>query len=269
MLIDWMDQSEHKVGLWVMGDNVASDLHGSPAVSALELLSTKCGVSLVNDSYYDLSGGRAAGGIPSPQVTGLGIYDGISYYAFGGCPVINNFDVLEKTGTGQYSLQLPDYGEDQYYIGISNSQLNDAGYPMRTSWIGHSMMFVRNGNNEYPAREDLLNETWAFFEEELFYSDAGEVAPARYALMQNHPNPFNPSTTISFDLPAKAKVSLKVYDVAGRLIRTLTDREWAAGRHSISWDGHNESGASVASGVYFYRLESKDFSGTKKMVLLR
>jgi len=269
MLLDWMDQSEHKVGLWVMGDAIASDLDVSPAPCALELLSTKCGVTLVHNSYFDLTGGRAAGGIPSPEVTGIGIYEDIQYYAFGGCPVINNFDVLEKTGTGQYSLQLPDYGEDQYYIGISNSQLNNAGYPMRTSWIGHSMMFVRNGNLEHPVRENLLHETWAFFEEELWWTDADEVVPARYALMQNIPNPFNPSTTISFDLPAKAKVSLKVYDVAGRLIRTLTDSEFDAGRHSITWDGRNESGSGVASGVYFYKLESKDFSGTKKMVLLR
>ena len=269
MLIDWMDQSEHKVGLWVMGDAIASDLNASLTARALDLLSTKCGVDLVHYSYFELTGGHAAGGIPSPEVTGLGIYEGIQYYAFGGCPVINNFDVLEKTGTGQYSLGLPDFGDQQYYIGISNSQLNDAGYPMRTSWIGHSMMYVRDGGIGPMARIMLLDWTWTFFDEWTWWTDADEVAPARYALMQNHPNPFNPSTTISFDLPTKTKVSLRVYDVAGRLIRTLTDGEWDAGRHSIAWDGHNESGSSVASGVYFYRLESKDFSGTKKMVLLK
>jgi hypothetical protein len=269
MLIDWMDQSEHKVGLWVMGDAIASDLNESPAPCALELLSTKCGIDLVHYSYFDLTGGRAAGGIPSPEVAGLGIYEGIQYYAFGGCPVINNFDVLGTTGYGQYSLKLPDYNSQEYYIGVASSQLNDAGYPMRTSWIGHSMMYVRDVGIGPMARIMLLDWTWTFFEEWTWWTDAGEVAPARYALMQNHPNPFNPSTTISFDLPAMAKVSLKVYDVAGRLIRTLTDREWDAGRHSIAWDGHNESGSSVASGIYFYRLESKDFSGTKKMVLLR
>ncbi len=269
MLIDWMDQSEHKVGLWVMGDDVASDLSGSSATCALELLSTKCGVTLVNGSYFDLTGGRSAGGVVSPGVTGLGIYAGITYYAFGGCPIINHFDALETCGGSQYSLRLPDFEDKEYYIGISNEQLNCMGEPSRTSWIGHSMMYVRNGNNETPVRDDLFEATWIFFHEETFWTDAGDIVPPRYALMQNHPNPFNPATTISFDLPAKAKVNLKIYDVAGRLVRTLAEGQWDAGRHSIIWDGRNKLGSIVASGIYFYRLDTPSFQSTKKMVLLR
>ncbi|HSG28035.1 MAG TPA: FlgD immunoglobulin-like domain containing protein, partial [Candidatus Krumholzibacterium sp.] len=270
MLIDWMELSEHKVGLWVMGDGIAYDLDGSPAPSAIALLGTYCGVSLVNDSYFELTGGRTAGGIVNPQVTGVvaSIYDGIQYYAFGGCPIINAFDVLEVSGTGAYTLQLPDYNSVQYYIGISNSGTNSAGYAMRTSWIGHSMMYVRNGGLQMP-RNELLESTWNYFETETNEDITGETVPGRYALMQNYPNPFNPSTTIRFDLPRKGHVDLKIYNVAGQLVRVLTDQDWDAGHHSIDWNGRNQAGSRVASGVYFYKIEADSFESTKKMVLLR
>ncbi|MCU0639915.1 MAG: hypothetical protein MUF59_08605, partial [Candidatus Krumholzibacteria bacterium] len=183
MLLDWMNQSEHKVGLMVMGDQVADDLTGSPAAAALELLSTKCGVTLVNTSYYELTGGRVANGVVTPLVTGVGIYAGVSYYAFGGCPIINSFDVLEKTGSGAYSLQLPDFGGFDYYIGISNSQLNDVGYPLRTSWIGNSMQVVRTGVEGVPARNILVKKTWEFFENDVNEDVTDATIPAKYALM--------------------------------------------------------------------------------------
>jgi len=269
LLIDWMNQSEHKVGLMVMGESAAFDLSNAPSASALELLSTKCGVTMVDDSYYNLTGGRVAGGVVTPLVTGLGIYAGVSYYAFGGCPIINDFDVLEKTGTGAYSLQLPDFGGFDYYIGISNSQLNDAGYPLRTSWIGNSMAHVRTGAEAVPARNVLVKKTWEFFENDVNEDVTDATIPVKYALMQNYPNPFNPMTTISFNLPEKANVSLKIYNVAGQLVRTLTDQSWDRGSHKIEWNGTNDLGSSVASGVYFYKIDTASFQSTKKMVLLK
>ncbi|HSG29041.1 MAG TPA: hypothetical protein VLA34_11215, partial [Candidatus Krumholzibacterium sp.] len=161
MLIDWLDLSEHKVGLWIMGDDVAADLDGAPSAPALALMSTYCGVSLVDDSYFHLTGGLDAGGIPNPQVTGVagGIYEGIDYYAFGGCPVLNSFDVLETAGASSYSLRLPDYNSTAYYIGIFKNDLNCCAYPMRTSWIGHSMMYVRDGEDSWQERMNLFHET--------------------------------------------------------------------------------------------------------------
>jgi hypothetical protein len=160
-LVDWASLSEHKVGLWILGDQVAKDLTGGGA-SALALLNM-CGVTLVNSSYYNLTGGRLAGGVVTPLVTGLGIYAGISYYAFAGCPIINSFDVLETNLGSAYALQLPTYLGTQYYIGISNSQTNSFDQPLRTSFIGHSFMYVRNGDGGTLARSALLNATWEFF----------------------------------------------------------------------------------------------------------
>jgi flagellar hook assembly protein FlgD len=83
------------------------------------------------------------------------------------------------------------------------------------------------------------------------------------------PNPFNPYTRIDFELDRARPVRLAVYDLAGRLVRRLVDRTLEAGRHNTVWDGRDQRGLRVASGVYFYRLESGDLLRTRKMVLLK
>lgn len=95
------------------------------------------------------------------------------------------------------------------------------------------------------------------------------VPRAALALHQNHPNPFNPATTISFTLPEKARVTLAIYDVKGRLVRTLVDEMVGEGYQERAWDGEDASGTPVGSGVYFYRLTAGDKTLTKKMVLLK
>jgi hypothetical protein len=93
-------------------------------------------------------------------------------------------------------------------------------------------------------------------------SESAVLAAAR-------PNPFNPSTTISFSLTRGAQAHLAVYDVSGRLVRTLVSGFRAGGDHSVAWDGTDNSGKEVASGVYLYRLSTRDFKSTRKMVLLK
>ncbi|MBD3179081.1 MAG: hypothetical protein GF417_05525 [Candidatus Latescibacteria bacterium] len=95
------------------------------------------------------------------------------------------------------------------------------------------------------------------------------AAPESFALYQNCPNPFNPSTRIDFDLPAPGMVSLRVYNVKGEAIATLLDRRMTAGRKSVRWDGSGAGGEELASGVYFYRLAAGDYRETRKMILLR
>jgi hypothetical protein len=95
-------------------------------------------------------------------------------------------------------------------------------------------------------------------------------APATYHLGQNYPNPFNPSTRISFSLPKEEKVDLAIYDVHGRLTRTLIDyQEHAPGSYVVDWDGSDNNGRRVSSGVYFTRMQAGTFSETKKMNLVK
>ena len=96
------------------------------------------------------------------------------------------------------------------------------------------------------------------------------VIPNVFALYQNVPNPFNPTTVIMYDVPERGgHVTLRIYDVAGRLVRTLVDGPQAAGEKRVTWNGRNDHGSNVATGVYFYRMTAPGFETTKKMVMLQ
>ena len=97
----------------------------------------------------------------------------------------------------------------------------------------------------------------------------GMLVPGQYSLRQNYPNPFNPSTTIRFDLPEASRVQLIIYDAMGREVRTLLWGEQSAGYQSVNWDGADDRGQPVSSGIYLYRLQAESYSETMKMVLLR
>jgi hypothetical protein len=100
------------------------------------------------------------------------------------------------------------------------------------------------------------------------YTAAGD-APATTELHANHPNPFNPSTTIGYTLAAAERVRLTVFDTAGRRVRLLVDATESTGPHSVEFDGRDDAGSGLASGVYFYRLEAGNVTRTRKMVLLK
>lgn len=95
------------------------------------------------------------------------------------------------------------------------------------------------------------------------------ATPMAYALGHARPNPFNPSTTIEFALPRTGRVELKIYDVAGRLVRKLVDQELTAGRHEARWLGRDDDGRQVASGTYYYLLDCGEWTETRKMTLVK
>ena len=97
---------------------------------------------------------------------------------------------------------------------------------------------------------------------------AGEV-PAALALGQNYPNPFNPKTAIGFSLSQAGDVRLEVFDAAGRSVRLLQDGAMGSGLHTVNWDGTNEAGSALGTGVYFYRLDAEGERMTRKMLLLK
>ncbi|TFH55482.1 MAG: T9SS type A sorting domain-containing protein, partial [Candidatus Zixiibacteriota bacterium] len=97
----------------------------------------------------------------------------------------------------------------------------------------------------------------------------GATLPTVFALGQNYPNPFNPETVIEFALPTTGEISLNIYNVAGQLVRTLISGTTPAGYHQIRWGGRDANGSDVSSGVYFYKIDTKDFSETRKMLLVK
>ena len=93
--------------------------------------------------------------------------------------------------------------------------------------------------------------------------------PEQFALHYNYPNPFNPTTTISYDLPEQAQVTLSVYDLLGKKIKTLVNQSQDAGNNIAVWDGTDEFGRPVSAGVYLYRIKAGEFTQTRKMLLLK
>ncbi|MDZ7859261.1 MAG: T9SS type A sorting domain-containing protein [Candidatus Krumholzibacteriota bacterium] len=262
----------HKTNLFVMGNNVVSDINYSGSTSFLaEIL----GATPTDGNYYALTGGNAGGGIINPLITTASgsVLTGLEdFYAFGGCPFINRFDVLETDNpNADYALRYPDYGGSSYYAAVSLDDTTSGGYARKALTTGFSFMHIRDDNDDGPmVRNEFLKSVFDFFDNGV-NGDITDVedTPAFTKLHGNYPNPFNPSTTIEFNMKAEGHVSIRIYDVAGRLVNTLVNEVRDKGLNTETWNGINNRGASVASGVYFYRMDTKDYSRTRKMILLR
>ncbi len=96
-----------------------------------------------------------------------------------------------------------------------------------------------------------------------------ENIPTSFSVSQNYPNPFNPATEFKFDLPHASHVRIEIFNILGQKVKTLVDERRRAGSHVVDWDGTDERGVEVSSGVYFYRMWTDEFSDIKKMVLLK
>ena len=150
------------------------------------------------------------------------------------------------------SKKLDDLFVDSRYGYQAHLLFKDEGYTLKglitlVERQRASLIAKRLGNNY-----DLLSEM-----------------PNEYKLYNNYPNPFNPSTTIKFSVPKNSNVKLNIFNMMGELIKTLVDEIKAPGTYNEEWDGTNLNNSKVASGIYFYRLESNEFVANNKMVLLK
>ena len=142
---------------------------------------------------------------------------------------------------------------------------NAAGSPMTYMMNGMQYIAIPIGGASQVAELVAVG-----LNESIVDITTGEpVIPDKFTLFQNFPNPFNPETTIKYQLPQTANVRLEIYNVAGQKVTTLVDRQQAAGLRSVDWDGTSQSGEAVSSGIYIYRIETGDFSEARKMVLIR
>jgi hypothetical protein len=128
---------------------------------------------------------------------------------------------------------------------------------------GHELTFIYN---RYEGGKPYVESFTPEFEVDVSFQKAS--LPTEYALSQNYPNPFNPSTSFVLSLPEASDYSVRIFNVAGQLVRNYSGHS-DAGRLTITWDGRNEQGTQVASGVYFYRAEAKSFAETRKMMMLK
>jgi len=168
-------------------------------------------------------------------------------------------------GSGEYRFVLNSNSQDwkQYQVIITVPDNSVQAVSVRPRafnlWTGtayyddfavNGFDFVTSVDDPYPTRTD-------------------NVIPSDYQLHQNYPNPFNPTTYITYDLPKSGAVTLDVYSIIGQKVRTLVNAVQSAGTWSVEWNGADYAGARVASGVYFYRLETSGLVMTRKMLLMK
>ncbi|MBN1560687.1 InlB B-repeat-containing protein [candidate division KSB1 bacterium] len=128
----------------------------------------------------------------------------------------------------------------------------------RTDTIATKIVFI---NDHYTFRANFAFKTNV--------EKRDDIVPEEFSLRQNYPNPFNPVTAIEYDLAAAGQVSIKIYDIRGRLVNVLVDMHQPAGRYKVKWDATNSTAVKMPSGVYFYSMEAGDVKFTKRMVLLK
>ncbi len=234
-----------------------------------------CWLSVIdNDGTVSgpLQVGNWPGDLESPSV--------ISFYqmAFGGSPDEYLFGRTIPFNVGVQGFPLA--VEEPTHSSMAAGDLDGDGYlDLVVATSSGSVFAIDLGSDEdfeaasplcWPFYRNDRTRCGCYFVETL--TDAGEaedILPTATALQSIHPNPFNPATTIAFDISKRTRVKLTVYDAAGRTVCVLKDEVMDRGRHEVVWNGKNSAGGSVATGVYFCRLSAGDIVQTEKMVLLR
>ncbi len=269
VLYTFIDQSPNSPGLWVSGDYNATEWASLGTAAPLALKNAYMNFNVLNRDH------KAMGLGVSPRVIGVagGAFDNITgpdtLLAFGGCPKINKFDVLQQAGVSV--VQANYNGSAVHNSSLSQRTTNAGGSTASILLEGFGFHYIRDdAPTGIMDRVIHLKKVLAYLGNVTDEPTGVDPTAYHYSLSQNYPNPFNPTTTISYTVRTYAPVSLRIYNVAGQLIRTLVDEMVYPGQvHTASWDGRNNVGQSVSSGVYFYKLVAGDFVQTKKMVLLK
>ena len=130
----------------------------------------------------------------------------------------------------------------------------------RISGCGYIVDDINYSNQFYSSLFDCISASTLKSE--------NEINPSVFRLYQNHPNPFNPTTKIRYQLAKNSHVKIAVYNTMGKIVKTLANEYQTAGFRTVKWDGKNNNKQKVSTGLYFYSIQSGEFSSTKKMILL-
>jgi hypothetical protein len=269
VLYNFLNQhTSDNTGIYIAGNNIANEwatLSGADAVSFREIFMNH---NLVSSHHT----GVGINKIP------LVIGETPSCFAHDSwpdsmlvSPDFTDLDVLAPIGPATVEMTYcgdPDHGA------VVKQQTELSGpRTVRVVLSGFSFYYIRDdaiNRDLILDRVHHLYDVLKCFGYDLNYPVSADSKSRHiYVLEQNYPNPFNPVTSITYSIAKDSDVELKIFDVTGALVKTLVVGSHKKNKYKIFWDGRNNAGESVASGVYFYRLIAGDFKATKKMVLLR
>jgi hypothetical protein len=259
-------------GVYLNGDDVADKwLNVHTSGSSTQLRTKYMNFSLAAADHVPTFGiSPLVVGEPTSSIflDGFGVDTMVVY---GGCPLINDFDIINPTGSAVLQAQYHGNGNTGGAI-VSQATGNAVGNTVGFVLSGFSFHYIRDSRAQgIPQRAEHLHRLMTWVGNIInFPVETPAATLARNELRQNFPNPFNPATTIRYQVKTTGPVTVRVYNVAGQLVRTLVDDVLEAGVvHEATWRGRNDAGQDVASGVYFYKLVATDYVQTKKMVLLQ
>jgi len=269
----WIQQSGNDRNFWITGDDVAYEL-GSQGQEHNAFLGFTCGTRYIRDIWENVPQDSL-----HPVVTGVAGSPtaGRFMHLNGDCPLISAFDMVAQSSQAQTS------GKSGILLRYPNTQPAATRYATRYAPTGNDsaravfMGFGFNSIEEGGERIQLLkNIVNGYFKENACYfataveETEGTQAPRfRSELFQNAPNPFNPETKIRYSVSQRGAVTLEIFNVSGARVRTLVSRPHDPGVYDVRWNGTDDAGRPVASGVYFYKLRSAGFADSRKLILLK
>jgi hypothetical protein len=275
-LTGWFAQAGDRCAAY-WGDNLTNGLGGG----GVTYRSNVMGVQLVGDNARPYIGNQTA-----PQVGPTGAVAGFAtrFIAYGGCPAINLFDYLNPLAagaakahefldsSGQGGVYSPSasvyYARTDVVAGQPYSRVN-VTFPYGFMFIQDVLAKVGGRT----ARAELLRELLVKFghggllDQNPVTTDP--IARRELIVSQNHPNPFNPATTIELTAPARGKLTVRIYNVRGELVATLVDGVVEPGKHTLVWRGTDARGREVGSGVYLCKVAGFGQERSMRMALLR
>ena len=276
LVSSWLDTGNKK--LFATGDELATDLAQSGSTTLL-VLDHWMGNILSSNDVRPLIGGQATALVrrTGDEVTNPVFKTATSWIAYGGCPGINTFDAITP-GTG--AVSLAEFTNSAGVGGVypfsaatlkvnaeKNSHVITMPYGFANIWTDPSSSSKIAAS--LPGRGQVMKDILDYFGVAI-NPPAATPAPEVVAFStRNFPNPFNPTTKIEFTMPREGHLSLKVYNVRGELVRTLVDEVVAEGPGFKMWNGTNDNGATMSSGVYFYEARTDSDVKVQKMALVK
>jgi hypothetical protein len=188
-----------------------------------------------------------------------------------------DYTILEQQFINGVQSYFPEGFEDWDYF-VSWTSGTPGQYPESWWWMNHGenvmaltyedMNCAAAGNYDSTAYALVLG-ICEYLGLDLSQIQNEAAMPNSYSLLQNYPNPFNPVTKLRYDLPENSHVNITIYDMLGRAVKTMVNQHQNAGHRSIIWDGTNDYGNTVSTGIYLYQIQSGAYTRTKKMVFLK
>ncbi len=277
LVTDWHAQDGDRFSAY-FGENFAQAMANQTNTG---FLATVLGVQFVNGNMNTSIGlDDQTAALVKPTGAVPGGYFVTNFSPYGGCLVINDWDVIEPVG-GSGAVVGHEFTQPNgtFYPTTHAASIywdrTENGFRKVDITFPYDPLFIRdqftNPSSTGPntARSYLLGEILASFGKSAGTATGAGVLPKKLVVSQNYPNPFNPSTTIKYSMPIKGQVSIKVYNLHGALVTTLADGIQDAGDHTVIWNGKDTHGASVSTGIYLYKVKTMNSEVVKKMALIK